>query len=310
MRVSGIRLPSRGAGLVLAVTVAAAGALAGCSASGGSGAAQGSAGAGSTAAAASPLAAVQLAAKTATGADSFTGTMNMKMTPKPGSTTAPGSLGGGDVSMDATFAEQLHPSLLASVDMSTLSAGGQSLPGGLTEIVTPGTLYIKAGFLTSTLHLSKPWLAIPVSSVSKKSGINLTQIFSQLQSSGPLTQTQLLAGATGVRQAGTGTVGGVPVTEYTGTLPLDRGIGYLHGSVRAQVRQALAAAGISTARFTVWIDGQHLVRKSVVTESGKSMTEVITTTVTSINQPVNITIPAASQTSPMPSSALSSGSGI
>jgi hypothetical protein len=40
------------------------------------------------------------------------------------------------------------------------------------------------------------------------------------------------------------------------------------------------------------------------------MTEVVTTTITSINQPVNIAIPPASQTSPMPSAALHPGSGI
>jgi hypothetical protein len=283
--------------------LAASAALAGCSGSGGSGSAGSSA-------AASPLAAVQLAAKTATSANSFTGTMNMQMTAKPGSSAASGAGALGDVSISATFAEQMHPSLLASVNIGTLSAAGQSLPGGLSEILTPSTLYMKWSFLTTSLHLSKPWLAIPLSSVSQKSGVNLGQIFSQLQSSGPLTETRLLGGATSVHQVGTGTIDGVPVTEYSGTLPIDKGISYLSGSVKAQVKQAMAAAGISTAKFTVWIDGQHLVRKSVVTESGKSVTEVITTTVTSINQPVNITIPPASQTSPMPSSALSSGTGI
>ena len=300
MRVIDARLPFLSAGLVLAASAA----LAGCSGSGGSGSA------GSSAATASPLAAVQLAAKTATSANSFTGTMNMQMTAKPGSSAASGAGALGDVSISATFAEQMHPSLLASVNIGTLSAGGQSLPGGLSEILTPSTLYMKWSFLTTSLHLSKPWLAIPLSSVSQKSGVNLGQIFSQLQSSGPLTQTRLLGGATSVHQVGTGTIDGVAVTEYSGTLPLDKGIGYLSGSVKAQVKQAMAAAGISTAKFTVWIDGQHLVRKSVVTESGKSVTEVITTTVTSINQPVNIAIPPASQTTPMPSSALGSGSGI
>jgi hypothetical protein len=211
------------------------------------------------------------------------------------------------VTISAAFAEQLHPSLLASVNIGTLSAGGQSLPGGLSEILTPSTLYMKWSFLTSSLHLSKPWLAIPLSSVSQKSGVNLGQIFSQLQSSGPLTESQLLAGATSVHQVGTGTVDGVAVTEYTGTLPLDKGIKFLTGSARTQVQQAIAAAGLTTATFTVWIDGQHLVRKSVVTESGKTVTEVITTTVTSINQPVKIAVPPASQTSSVPSSALGSG---
>lgn len=306
MRAVNVRLPFRSTGLMLAVAVAATGAVAGCSGSG----SPGSGSAGATPAAASPLSAVKLAAKTASGASSFTGTMNLRMTAKPGSAAASGTGMLGNVSMSATFAEQLHPSVLASVDIGTLQAAGQSLPGGLTEIITPSTLYLKWSFLTTTMHLGKPWLAIPVSAADQKSGVNLSQIFSQLQSSGPLTETQLLAGATNVHQVGTGTVDGVPVTEYSGTLPMDKGVGYLSGSLKKQVQQALKAAGISTATFTVWIDGQHLVRKSVVTESGKSVTEVITTTITSINQPVNIAIPPASQTTPMPSSALGSGSGI
>jgi hypothetical protein len=207
--------------------------------------------------------------------------------------------------MTATFAEQLHPSLLAGVNIESLSSAGMSLPGGLTEIITPATLYLKWSFLTQTLHLTRPWLAIPVSSISNSSGINLSQIFSQATGSGPLTQSQLLQGATTVRQVGTGSIGGVPVTEYTGTLPLDKGISYLSGSAKTEAQQAIAAAGFSTATFTVWIDGQHTVRKAVVTEVGKTVTETITTTITSINQPVNIALPTAGQTSPLPGGDLS-----
>jgi hypothetical protein len=207
--------------------------------------------------------------------------------------------------MTATFPEQLHPSLLAGVNIESLSSAGMSLPGGLTEIITPATLYLKWSFLTQTLHLTRPWLAIPVSSISNSSGINLSQIFSQATGSGPLTQSQLLQGATSVRQVGTGSIGGVPVTEYTGTLPLDKGISYLSGSAKTEAQQAIAAAGFSTATFTVWIDGQHTVRKAVVTEVGKTVTETITTTITSINQPVNIALPTAGQTSPLPGGDLS-----
>ena len=304
MRVDTARLPFLGAGLVLVVVAA----VAGCSGSP-SGPGSGSGSGSGTPAAGSALDAVKLAAKTASGATSFTGTMSLKVTPKPEASAASGAAAG-DVSMSATFAEQLHPSLLASVDIGTLSAAGQSLPGGLSEIITPATLYLKWSFLTSTLHMSKPWLAIPVSSMSASSGINLSQIFASAQSSGPLTESQLLAGASSVHQTGTGTIDGTPVTEYTGTLPLDKGIAFLSGSAKTQVQQAIATAGFKTATFTVWIDGQHLVRKSVVTEIGKSVTETVTTTITSIDKPVNIPVPPASQTTSLPASALSSGSGI
>jgi hypothetical protein len=65
---------------------------------------------------------------------------------------------------------------------------------------------------------------------------------------------------------------------------------------------AIATDGLTEATFTDWIDAQHIVRKAVVTEVGKSITETITVTTTSINQPVNVSIPSASQTSSLPSS--------
>jgi hypothetical protein len=280
------------------LTAIAAAALAGCSA--------GSSGTGATAAgthaaaASSPLETVQLAAKTTGGANSFTGTMSVQATAKAG---APSS---GDVSMTATMAEQLRPSLLAEVQIGTLSAAGQSLPGGLSEIITPSNLYMKWSVLTQQLHTTKPWLAIPVSALSKSSGVDLSQLFSQATNSSPLNESQMLAGASGVRKVGTGTMDGVAVTEYTGTVSLDKGMQYLSGSSKAAMQKQITAAGLSKATFTVWVDGQRVMRKAVITEQGTAVTEVVTVAISTINQPVNIQVPAAGQTTALPSSALGS----
>lgn len=296
MQVSAARLPVYAAGLAVIVATAATG----CSASSSSAA---GASRSSAPAPVNALDAVKLAAVASSSANSFTGTMSLQATVKAG--TAGSSSSAEAVSMAATFAEQVHPSLLGSVNMSVLSYSGVSLPGGLAEIVTPSTLYMKWSYLTQMMHLSKPWLAIPVSSVSQSSGINLSQLLGQATGSGPLTQSQLLQGATSVRQVGSGSVDGVPVTEYTGTLSLDKAISFLSGAAKAQLQQAMANAGLTEATFTVWIDGQHTVRKAVVTETGKDLTQTITTTITSINQPVNIALPTAAETTPMPSSDLS-----
>jgi hypothetical protein len=294
MRACTSRSPFYAAG----VAAIAAAALAGCSAaSSGTGAT----GTGTPAAASSsPLDVVQLAAKTTGGASSFTGTMSLQATAKAG---APST---GNVSMTASMAEQLRPSLLLEMQIGTLSAGGQSLPGGLSEIVTPSSLYMKWSVLTKELNAGKPWLKIPVSALNKSSGVNLSQLFSQATNSSPLNESQLLAGAGGVRKVGTGTIDGVPVTEYTGTVSLDKGMQYLSGSSKAAMQKQIAAAGLTTATFTVWVDGQRVMRKAVITEKGTALTEVVTMAINSINQPVNIRIPAADQTTPLPSGALSS----
>ena len=296
MRARTARSPFYAAGL----TAIAAAALAGCAATG-SGTGTGATGSSTKAAASSsPLDAVQLAAKTTGGANSFTGTMSVHATAKSGASSS------GNVSMTASMAQQLRPSLLAEVQIVTLSVAGQSLPGGLSEVVTPANLYLKWSVLTQELHASKPWLVIPVSALSKSSGVNLSQLFSQATNSSPLNESQMLAGASGVRKVGSGTMDGVAVTEYTGPVSLDKGMQYLSGSSKAAMQKQIAAAGMSTANFTVWVDGQQVMRKAVITEKGTAVTEVITVAISSINQPVNVQVPAADQPTSLPSGALGS----
>lgn len=279
------------------VTAVLAAALAGCAAASSSGSAAGSAP--TATAAANPVDAVKLAAKTTGGANSFTGTMSVQATAK---SVASSSV---DVAMTATMAEQLHPSLLAEVRIGSLSSGGTTIPGPLTELITPSTLYMQWSFLTQELHTSKPWLAIPISTLSKGTGIDLTQLFNQATSQSPLNESDMLAGASGVRKVGTGTIGGVPVTEYQGTLSIDKGLQYLPASDRAALEKQVSASGLTTASFSVWIDASHTMRKVVMTEQGTTVTEVVTMTITSLNQPVNIQVPAADQTSALPSADLS-----
>jgi hypothetical protein len=248
--------------------------------------------------------AVQLAANETRNVNSFAATLNIRMSSKPGSG---GSLGNAE--MAGTFQEQLHPSLLISADFGTFSAAGQSLPGGMGEVITPKAIYLKFSMLTQALHSTKPWLEMPLSGVNKMTGLNLGSLINQAQTSSPLTQTQLLAGATDVRKVGTGTVDGVPVTEYTGAISMSAALAKLPADVRGKLGPMLRKAGMTGAKFRVWIDGQHQVRKEIATLAASAFTETVTTTVTSINQPVNISAPPASQTMTLPGSILSNAIG-
>jgi hypothetical protein len=288
-RVAGMsRLAAAGAIVIIAAGVA------GCS-SGGSPA--GKSGTSSTAAAAqSPEQAIELAASTARNVNSFTATMSIRAS----------SGSSGSFNLAGTISEQLHPSVLAEADYSTFSAAGQSIPGGMSEIITTSSLYMKLAVLTQELHTTKPWVEIPFSALSKASGVNISSLIGQLQTSSPLDQSQLFAGAENVRQAGTGVVDGVPVTEYTGTVVMSKALAKLPASLRTTFGQDIEKAGISSVRFTEWVDGQHHVRKTTVSETGSTINETMTTTVTSINQPVSIQVPPASQTSALPASILNS----
>lgn len=250
-----------------------------------------------------PVQEVQLAASTAGTVNSFAASISMDITTKGGST------GAQSVTLAGTVSEVVRPSLLGEFTFSTLQADGTSLPGGMSEIITPSEIYVKMTELSPLLHTDKQWLGLSVSSLSSSSGVNLGTLFSQPDTSNPLTMTQLLAGASDVRKVGTGTVDGVPVTEYTGSYAMATALGKLPASVRSAASSAFKKAGLdsATAKFTVWIDAQHIVRKdtTVVTSSTFSMS--LTTTVTSVNQSVTITPPPASQVYPVSAADLSSG---
>lgn len=293
MQVGTSRFPLYAVGL----TLLTAATLAGCAGSASSGAGSTKS---SAATAASPLEEVKLAAQTAQRANTFTGTIDLRMTAAAGAASTTGTVG--DMSMTMAFAERLHPSLLVSVNVGSLSSAGMTLPGQIAEILTPTAVYIKWPYLNQSLHVSKPWLSIPFSALNKSTGINFSQFVNQANGNSPLTQSQLFAGASSVHKVGTGTIDGVPVTEYSGTVPLAKAIAGLTGNAKSQLQQQVAAAGFTTATFTEWIDNQHQPRKAVITEVGTSVTENITMKITSINQPVNITVPPASQTSPLPAS--------
>jgi hypothetical protein len=66
----------------------------------------------------------------------------------------------------------------------------------------------------------------------------------------------------------------------------------------------MASAGITSETFTIWVDGNNLLRKVVTTAAGTGLTETVVMTVTSINQPAAVAIPPASETSPLPAGAL------
>jgi hypothetical protein len=293
-RVTGMsRMAAAGAIVIIASGVA------GCAASGSSAPASKPS---ATQSAQTPQQAIELAATTARNVTSFTADMSIHVNASSAATGSSATT----VNLAGSLSEQLHPSLLAEADFSTFSAAGQDLPGGMSEIISSSALYMKLSVLTQALHTTKPWIELPFSELTKATGVNLGSLLNQLQTSSPLNQSQLFAGTENVREVGTSVINGVPVTEYAGTVSMAAAIAKLPASLRSSLGPDIQKAGIKSARFTEWVDSQHHVRKTVVDETGSSLSESITTTVTSINQPVSIQIPTASQTTALPASVLNS----
>jgi len=242
-------------------------------------------------AAPAPGQAIELAAAHAAVANSVTANITMR-----GSGSTP-------LTMSGSLREVVRPNLAAELNFPSLSAAGQSLPGGMSEIVTGKAAYLRLSGISQLIG-GKSWLKVPFSELDKALGVNFEQLIQQAQDNSPLVQMQLLAGATGVRVVGTGTIGGIHVTEYSGSYPMAAALKRLPAGLRSQVGQQAVKAGISSVSFNVWLDGQQQVRKLIVVEHGTMEDMTVTMLVTSINQPVSIKLPPAADVATIPQSAL------
>jgi hypothetical protein len=233
--------------------------------------------------------AIQLAAQHAQLVTSFAATMNMQAT------------GLEKITMAGTLQEQTQPAPVFAANFATVSAQGQTIPGGMQEIVNSSALYLKMAQLSR--QTGKPWIKIPASELSKAFGASFGQLLQQESNDNPLVKTEMLASSTNVKRVGAATVDGVQTTEYTGSYPISAGLAKLPASLRAKIEPQIQAMGLQNDNFRIWLDGQQQVRKVITSDQGTKEQVTSTIQVTSINQPVSATPPPASQTATVPASA-------
>ncbi len=191
----------------------------------------------------------------------------------------------------ATVRLRLKPTLEASEDLHVTEPGKATR---LQVIITGKALYFSAASLAA--QIGKPWVKVDLSSLNGTSLASLAQLIQSLQSNDFANQTQLLTAATNTHVVGTQTVDGVPTTEYAGSFRASDGLKALPASIRKILAPELQALGNSVVSFREWIDGRHYVRKTTVVETVNGRTIRTTVNITDINQPVQITLPPASQT--------------
>jgi hypothetical protein len=281
---------TRAAALAVAVAASAVG-VAGCSATGSHPAA-------APAPTGSGTRLLAAALKNAENVSSYTAPTTVKATGLLSGTTP--------VTLSGTYSSQDNRAVR---EFNATAVDDGALPlGAMDEVTTSSTLYVKMATLTTLLRTTKPWVKIPTSSLTSGSG--LVQMLGEAQSADPLDAAQLLNGAQNARTAGTSTVDGVPVTEITGTETAAQAQTGLSASHRAAVGQVIAKTGLRQITFQVWVDGQENLRKMTVAETGSKVSESITMTVTSMNKPVSIAVPPASQAAPLPANAAKSLSAL
>jgi hypothetical protein len=250
------------------------------------------AGAAKETSATTPRQAILLAAEHARLATSFSGSMSMTIT------------GAAEMTMSGTMSVQTRPTLLVTADLSTVVSGGQSVPGGISEIITSKGIYLKMSELSKAS--GKAWVELPFSEFNGLAGLDLGPMIQQAEGENPLVETQMLASSTDVREIGGGSIDGTAVTEYAGSYPMAAAIARLPAGSRAAAQKDIAVAGFTSATFSIWLDAQQQVRKLNLTEHGTAGNLVLSELVTSINQPVTVQLPAASQVATLPASDLES----
>ncbi len=192
---------------------------------------------------------------------------------------------------------QLKPTTLIEARFDVAATSSPAIH--LDEILTDQAIYFKNPAFAKT-KTGKPWVKVKISALSSKSGVSLGSLLQNLESSNPLDQTRLFTASRDVRVVGTRTVGGVTTTEYAGSYAPKTAYAGLSAHLREVLGPMLRSIGTHPVSFHVWVDAQHLIKKADDTASVRGQTVTTTFAVTSVNQPVKVTLPKAGETAPLP----------
>ncbi len=266
----------------LAVAVAAALLAAGCS---GGTSAPGTSAKTRTPAAMNAAEVIRSVSNQAKQANSATVVMNIRST--------------GGFSMQGTMKIRTRPVFAAAMHMSELSSNGQTISGGIKEIINGNAVYLK--FPALSQQSGKPWVRISMAQLNGATGNTFGNLSQQMRQQDPLSAARMLGASKDVRAVGKGTVDGVATTHYHGTFSYNKALSLLTPGLRKMMRQTASSANTGSITFDAWVDGENHVR--LVTESYDSgMMGHVTSSVrfVSIGQPVNIKPPPASEVASLP----------
>ncbi len=189
--------------------------------------------------------------------------------------------------LNATLTGTLHE-VTTPTPLVSIRANAGAL-GNIRVILSGGTAYLKSPYMMRAY--GKPWVEGSMSSMSSTSGLNLGPLLSLLSTSSPMVQVPLFSQASNVRQMGHSMMDGSRMSEWGGHYMLSSVMNSLNSSLQPSM-QSVMNSGISMTRFRAWMDSSHMVRKLVLIEAGGNTRITITLVITSINQPMHITMPS------------------
>jgi len=191
-----------------------------------------------------------------------------------------------------TIRFRLKPAVRVSENLRT-TVNGRSTR--IKAIVTAQAIYLDAAAMG--VAVGKPWVKISLTALK---GTGVAQIVQGIQSNSFRDQVQLPAYARDAHVAGTQTIDGVRTTEYAGSFRFADAYNAMPASLRKALATQAQQLGNSVVRFREWVDGQHHVRQLTEIEPVDGTVATVTVNINAINQPVQITLPPASEVTTHP----------
>ncbi len=191
---------------------------------------------------------------------------------------------------------QLKPTKIVAASFNVSQAKSGSIE--LDEILTGKAIYFKDPAFTKAT--GKPWVEASTAALSSKVGVSLGSLLQNLESSDPLDQAKLFSASKNAHEVGTMVIRGVRTTEYAGTYVPSVALAELSPQLRKQIGPTLKSIGTNAIQFEVWLDAHHIVRQVEDQDNVRGQVVVTKLYVTSVNKPVKVSLPPASEVAPLP----------
>jgi hypothetical protein len=172
----------------------------------------------------------------------------------------------------------------------SVNAAGSAIP--ISGIVTSNAMYLKLGVaLPLPATVQGKWIEIPFARLGPSS--EFASLVHSFEDDNPVSALQVLLAVKDVRDAGTQTVDGMQTTKYTGSFTPSAALKLLPASERTATGQALKLVKGNVA-VSVWTHGGQIVKYADV-EHLVNSTVTVSVRYLSVNKPVSIAVPPASQ---------------
>lgn len=189
-----------------------------------------------------------------------------------------------------------------------ITSTGGAMADSMKQLGSDGSMearYLKDGYVVDMGDAmaqqtgGKRWISYSYDDMAKLSGAAGAAMKDQMQNSTPEQGVKSLLASGDVKKVGQEDVRGVSATHYSGTVDvaeLTAKNSKLDAEETAQLKEQLAASGITTEKIDIWVDENDLLVKK--TERGDMQTGELNSTVYYSDYGVKVSVeaPPASQT--------------